>query len=119
SAEGISFKLDDFGTGYSSLGYLHTIPIDSVKIDRSFISRLGAEAGAESSTGIVRGIISLSHELQKTVVAEGIETIEQARTLKEYGCDFAQGYLFGKPVDKPVREPAVPAEALADAVPVA
>jgi EAL domain-containing protein (putative c-di-GMP-specific phosphodiesterase class I) len=99
SAEGISFKLDDFGTGYSSLGYLHRIPINCVKIDRSFISRMDLQED-QSSAGIVRGMISLSHELRKTVVAEGIETDAQARMLRECGCDFAQGYYFGKPMDK-------------------
>jgi diguanylate cyclase (GGDEF)-like protein len=100
SAEGISFKLDDFGTGYSSLGYLHRIPINCVKIDRSFISRMDHVQGDQNSAGIVRGMISLSHELRKTVVAEGIETEAQARIVRECGCDFAQGYYFGKPMDK-------------------
>ena len=100
SREGISFKLDDFGTGYSSLGYLHRIPINCVKIDRSFISRMDLEDADQSSAGIVRGMISLSHELRKTVVAEGIETELQAQMLREYGCDFAQGYYYGKPMDK-------------------
>ncbi len=98
SLEGISFKLDDFGTGYSSLGYLHRIPINCVKIDRSFISRLDHAEGDQNSAGIVRGMISLSHELRKTVVAEGIETEAQAEMLRGYGCDFAQGYYFGKPM---------------------
>jgi diguanylate cyclase (GGDEF)-like protein len=100
SREGISFKLDDFGTGYSSLGYLHRIPINCVKIDRSFISRMDLEDPDQSSAGIVRGMISLSHDLRKTVVAEGIETEQQAKMLREYGCDFAQGYYYGKPMDK-------------------
>ncbi|MFA6506758.1 MAG: EAL domain-containing protein, partial [Treponemataceae bacterium] len=98
--EGISFKLDDFGTGYSSLGYLDRIPFDTVKIDRSFIERIDEyRENSSASGGIVKGIISLSHELGKKVVAEGIETAVQAETLKSYGCDFAQGYLFGKPID--------------------
>ena len=100
SAEGISFKLDDFGTGYSSMGYLHRIPINCVKIDRSFISRLDIPESQGSSAGIVRGMISLCHELRKTVVAEGIETETQSRMLSDCGCDFAQGYYFGKPMDK-------------------
>ena len=100
SAEGISFKLDDFGTGYSSLGYLHRIPINCVKIDRSFIARLDLLQEDQNSAGVVRGMISLSHELRKTVVAEGIETEAQAQMLRDCGCDFAQGYLFGKPMDK-------------------
>jgi len=100
SAEGINFKLDDFGTGYSSLGYLHRIPINCVKIDRSFISRMDPMQGDQNSAGIVRGMISLSHELRKTVVAEGIETEAQAQMLRECGCEFGQGYFFGKPMDK-------------------
>jgi EAL domain-containing protein (putative c-di-GMP-specific phosphodiesterase class I) len=100
SEGGINFKLDDFGTGYSSLGYLHRMPINCVKIDRSFISRMDLDQEDQSSAGIVRGMISLSHELRKTVVAEGVETEAQARMLRECGCDFAQGYLFGKPMDK-------------------
>jgi EAL domain-containing protein (putative c-di-GMP-specific phosphodiesterase class I) len=100
SREGVSFKLDDFGTGYSSLGYLHAIPIDCVKIDKSFISRLAGDGDSDPSAGVVRGIISLSHELGKTVVAEGIETEEQARMLRDYGCDLAQGYFFGRPMDR-------------------
>jgi EAL domain-containing protein (putative c-di-GMP-specific phosphodiesterase class I) len=100
SAAGISFKLDDFGTGYSSLGYLHRIPINCVKIDRSFISRMDSLQGDQASAGIVRGMISLSHELRKTVVAEGVETEAQRRMLQDCGCDFAQGYYFGKPMDK-------------------
>ena len=115
SAAGISVNLDDFGTGYSSLGYLHRIPIDCVKIDRSFVARMDSDPAArEQATGVVRGMISLSHELRKTVVAEGIETAEQARMLASYGCDFGQGYLFGKPMDRAAlvaslgKKPAVP-----------
>jgi diguanylate cyclase (GGDEF)-like protein len=100
SAEGISFKLDDFGTGYSSLEYLDRIPINCVKIDRSFISRMDLLQRDRTSAGIVRGMISLSHELRKTVVAEGIETEVQARMLRECGCDFGQGYYFARPMDK-------------------
>jgi len=99
SSKGVAFKLDDFGTGYSSLGYLDRIPIDSVKIDRSFIDRMTpTHEGILASAGIVRGIISLSHELGKTVVAEGMETKEQVGLLTKYGCDFAQGYFFGRPM---------------------
>ena len=100
AAEGISIKLDDFGTGYSSLEHLHEIPVDSVKIDRGFIERLGAHLGlGPSPAGMVRGIITLAHELGKVVVAEGIETEAQAEMLKAFGCDFGQGYYFGKPMD--------------------
>lgn len=99
SLKGISLKLDDFGTGYSSFGYLDRIPVDTVKIDRSFISRMdSAHPDIHDSTGLVRGIISLSHELGKTVVAEGVETAEQAAILRSLGCEYAQGYFFGKPM---------------------
>jgi diguanylate cyclase (GGDEF)-like protein len=100
SSEGISVKLDDFGTGYSSLGYLDRIPVDTVKIDRSFIIRMDSvDPTVPNSAGIVKGIISLSHELGKTVVAEGVETAEQVSTLQGFGCEYAQGYYFGKPMD--------------------
>ncbi|HCM28406.1 MAG TPA: hypothetical protein DIC34_18060 [Treponema sp.] len=101
AAAGVPFKIDDFGTGYSSLGYLHRIPIESVKIDRSFIERTGVSGGtASASDGLVRGIISLAHELGKTVVAEGIETAAQADLLRSYGCDYGQGYFFSKPLSE-------------------
>ena len=100
AAAGISIKLDDFGTGYSSLGHLHEIPVDSVKIDRSFISRLDEQSElGPSPAGMVRGIISLAHELGKVVVAEGVETEAQAEMLRSFGCDFGQGYFYGKPMD--------------------
>jgi diguanylate cyclase (GGDEF)-like protein len=94
AAAGISFKIDDFGKGYSSLSYLHRMPFDSVKIDKSFIDRISSGGG-----GLVRGIISLAHELGKTVVAEGIETLEQDAALRAYGCDYGQGWLYGRPMD--------------------
>jgi diguanylate cyclase (GGDEF)-like protein len=100
SSEGISVKLDDFGTGYSSLGYLDRIPVDTVKVDRSFIIRMDSvDPKVPNSSSIVKGIISLSHELGKTVVAEGVETAEQVSTLQGFGCEYAQGYYFGKPMD--------------------
>jgi diguanylate cyclase (GGDEF)-like protein len=99
SSEGIGFKLDDFGTGYSSLEYLHRIPIDCVKIDRGFISRLDSSQEDGNAAAIVSGMITLCHGLRKSVVAEGIENGEQARALWDYGCDFCQGYHFGRPMD--------------------
>jgi diguanylate cyclase (GGDEF)-like protein len=100
SAAGIHLKLDDFGTGYSSLNTLHSIPIDSVKIDKSFVNRLKPPPEDDASAaGIIRGIIAISHDLGKTVVAEGVESERQAEALREYGCDFAQGYYFGKAMD--------------------
>jgi len=104
SFEGITIKLDDFGTGYSSLSYLRRYPIDCVKLDRGFVSDLSIELEesqqSAAADGIVRGIISLSHSLGMSVVAEGIEDQAQSRMLKDFGCDFGQGYLFGKPMDK-------------------
>jgi diguanylate cyclase (GGDEF)-like protein len=104
SFEGITIKLDDFGTGYSSLGYLRQYPVDCVKLDRGFVADLSIELEESqrnaAADGIVRGIISLSHSLGMSVVAEGIEDDAQSRMLKDFGCDFGQGYLFGKPMDK-------------------
>ncbi len=84
----VRLQIDDFGTGYSSLSYLHRFPIDTLKIDRSFVVKLGVNG---ESTGIVRSIISLARDLQMRVVAEGVETAAQAELLKGLGCDLAQG----------------------------
>ncbi|HEX8194733.1 MAG TPA: EAL domain-containing protein [Pyrinomonadaceae bacterium] len=92
---GVSIALDDFGTGYSSLSYLHEFPISTLKIDRSFITRMSEESdGAE----IVRAIIALARNMQMQVVAEGIETLEQLEQLREMNCDFGQGFLFSQPI---------------------
>jgi diguanylate cyclase (GGDEF)-like protein len=93
---GIQVQIDDFGTGYSSLGYLHSLPIDALKIDRTFISQMGT---SESGAGIVRTILSLAHSLDMAVIAEGVETKEQLSMLSEMNCEFVQGFLFAKPVD--------------------
>jgi diguanylate cyclase (GGDEF)-like protein len=93
---GIQVQIDDFGTGYSSLSYLHTLPIDTLKIDRSFISRLGNKtSGAE----IVQTILSLAHNLGMKVVAEGVETGEQFSKLAAMKCEYIQGFLVSKAVD--------------------
>ena len=92
---GIKLCIDDFGTGYSSLSRLHEFPIDTLKIDRSFVSRLSAGKG----DGIVETIVTLAHSFGMDVVAEGIETLEQLEKLCSLGCEFGQGYLFSKPVD--------------------
>ena len=92
-AMGINVAIDDFGTGYSSLSYLAKLPVDSLKIDRSFISTMMQES---QSMTIVAMIISLAHALQLRVVAEGVETVEQARVLRNLGCDEAQGHLFSE-----------------------
>lgn len=92
---GIQVQIDDFGTGYSALGYLHTLPIDALKIDRTFISELmNSESGAE----IVRTILELAHNLKMSVIAEGVETKEQLTALKDMNCEFAQGFFFAKAV---------------------
>jgi diguanylate cyclase (GGDEF)-like protein/PAS domain S-box-containing protein len=91
---GVRVMMDDFGTGHSSLGALHNLPIDSLKIDRSFIHRLPAE---QPAVELVRTMISLGHNLGVEVVAEGIETAEQLAILKGMNCDLGQGLLFGRP----------------------
>lgn len=92
---GVSIALDDFGTGYSSLSYLHEFPISTLKIDRSFVTRMSEESdGAE----IVRAIIALARNMQMQVVAEGIETLEQLEQLRTMNCDFGQGFLFSKAI---------------------
>jgi EAL domain-containing protein (putative c-di-GMP-specific phosphodiesterase class I) len=92
---GVQISLDDFGTGYSSLNYLHRFPIDTLKIDRSFVNSL--ERSSENSE-IVRTIVYLAKALGLSVVAEGIESIRQLGQLQGLGCDFGQGYLFSRPL---------------------
>ena len=95
---GVKLALDDFGTGYSSLGYLHQMPFDDIKIDRSFVNKI--QEGGQTPV-IVNAIVSLAASLGMDCVAEGIETDEQWRVLKLLGCRFGQGWYFGRP------EPAV------------
>jgi diguanylate cyclase (GGDEF)-like protein/PAS domain S-box-containing protein len=92
---GVRFSIDDFGTGYSSLSYLKRLPADAIKIDQSFVKGLTEDV---DDTAVVRMIIELAHTLSLEVIAEGVETEEQATLLKEMGCDFAQGYHFSKPL---------------------
>jgi diguanylate cyclase (GGDEF)-like protein/PAS domain S-box-containing protein len=92
---GVRLSIDDYGTGYSSLAYLQRLPMDEVKIDRSFVTTLATVA---DDAIIVRSTIELGHKLGLTVVAEGVEDEAVASSLVEYGCDLAQGYLFGRPV---------------------
>ena len=93
---GVRVVLDDFGTGYSSLAYLRQLPLDTIKVDRSFVTNLDVQ---DPNVGIVRAVVSLAHGLGITVVAEGIETDEQARRLRELGCDMGQGYAWAHPAD--------------------
>lgn len=99
---GIKVSIDDFGTGYSSLAYLRDLPIDKIKIDRSFIKEV---ASNDSDLTIVKSMIELSHGLGKRVLAEGVETVEQLDVLRNLGCDAVQGYFINKPLpeDKLVR----------------
>ncbi|MDE3048338.1 MAG: EAL domain-containing protein, partial [Nitrospirota bacterium] len=91
--------LDDFGTGYSSLSYLHQLPITFLKIDQSFVRRLGAD---DDALAIVKIIIVLAHQLGRQVIAEGVETAEHLTILRSLGCEYGQGYFFAKPL--PVAE---------------
>lgn len=92
---GVQIWIDDFGTGYSSLSYLKSFPVDTLKIDRSFVESLGRAA---EDTAIVRAVITLAHTLGMSVIAEGIETFEQATQLRILGCEVGQGYYFARPL---------------------
>ena len=104
SDHGIAIVLDDFGTGFASLSHLRALPVDTMKIDRSFISEI-TEANGDGA--IVSAIVNLGRTLGIKVVAEGIETIAQADALRAFGCEFAQGYFFGRPT---------PADQIADLI---
>jgi diguanylate cyclase (GGDEF)-like protein/PAS domain S-box-containing protein len=92
---GVTIAIDDFGTGFSSLGYLAKLPVDAVKIDRSFVAEMSLHADGMT---LVSTIISLAHSLRLKVVAEGVETDEQSRMLKLLKCDLMQGFLFSRPI---------------------
>jgi diguanylate cyclase (GGDEF)-like protein/PAS domain S-box-containing protein len=94
---GVHTIIDDFGTGYSSLGYLSRLPFDKIKIDRSFVAGMDAK---QQGLGIVRAIVALAHDLEKELVAEGVETQFQLQALSDLGCEFAQGFLLGHPVSE-------------------
>lgn len=98
-SHGVRVALDDFGTGYSSLSYLASIPFNKLKIDRSFVNRM------ETMT-IIRHIVSLAHQLNMRITAEGVETEYQERTLRLAGCDSFQGYRFGRPGSAAVKAKA-------------
>ena len=95
-ALGVQLSIDDFGTGYSSLGYLHRFPVNTLKIDRSFVGRIGEAA---ENIEIVRTIVSLAENMGMEVVAEGVETLSQLAQLRKLDCKYGQGYLFSRPVD--------------------
>lgn len=92
----IQLSIDDFGTGYSSLSYLHRLPIDHLKIDRSFVMRIGKNG---KNTEIIRAIIALAKSLDMFTIAEGVETQDQLDQIRELKCEFCQGYLFSRPVE--------------------
>jgi PAS domain S-box-containing protein/diguanylate cyclase (GGDEF)-like protein len=98
---GVQLSIDDFGTGYSSLARLHQLPIDTLKIDRSFVSQMVNDS---ESLEIVRAIMTLAHTLEMDVIAEGVETAEQLTQLRALQCEYGQGYLFSKPVDSNTAE---------------
>ena len=95
-ALGVQLSIDDFGTGYSSLGYLHRFPVDILKVDRSFIGRIGEAA---ENIEIVRTIVSLAENMGMQVVAEGVETLSQLSQLRRLNCQYGQGYLFSRPME--------------------
>lgn len=99
----LKMGIDDFGTGYSSLSYLHRFPIDTLKVDRSFVMEMESPGGTAE---LVKTIIALGHNLGMNVVAEGIETVSQSQKLRELQCEYGQGYLYAKPL------PAAEAEQL-------
>lgn len=94
-ADGVGIEIDDFGTGYSSLAYLKQLPIDTVKIDRSFVQNIDSNA---VDAAIVSAIFSMAQSMGLRVVAEGVETCEQLQVLERYGCAYAQGYYFSRPL---------------------
>ncbi|MFP3488836.1 EAL domain-containing protein, partial [Staphylococcus sp. SIMBA_130] len=94
---GIKVSIDDFGTGYSSLSYLKDFPLDILKIDQSFIRNL-QENNADAA--IVKAVITMCEGLNLAIVAEGIETKEQGDIIRSFGCNFAQGFFYSKPLNK-------------------
>jgi EAL domain-containing protein (putative c-di-GMP-specific phosphodiesterase class I) len=98
-ALGVRISMDDFGSGYSSLTYLQAFPFDKIKIDRAFVMNLGQNP---QSAAIIRAVIGLGHGLHMSIVAEGVETLDQLNFLADEHCDVIQGFLIGKP--KPIQE---------------
>ena len=96
-ALGVSLAIDDFGTGYSSLAYLKRLPLDEIKIDKTFVLGLGMDADP-ADVAIVRAVVAMARPLQCEVVAEGVESWEIWTLLRELGCDLAQGYYLARPL---------------------
>ncbi|MCL1038711.1 EAL domain-containing protein [Shewanella submarina] len=92
---GLHIAIDDFGTGYSSLSYLQSLPLSRLKVDASFVQKIGEDSASDA---IVKAVVDMGHSLGLEVVAEGVETKEQLRYLQQLGCDYFQGYLFSKPL---------------------
>lgn len=103
-ALGIQLSIDDFGTGYSSLSYLHRFPLDTLKVDKSFIGQIHSSDDRHKYAQIVRTIVTLGHNLNLAVTAEGIETAEQVEVLKAFACEYGQGYFFSPPLPKEAAE---------------
>ncbi|HXM40509.1 MAG TPA: EAL domain-containing protein [Bryobacteraceae bacterium] len=104
----IGLDIDDFGTGYSSLSQLQHLKVQALKIDRAFVSRIGLDA---DSLEIIRTIVSLAHNLGIDIIAEGVETAQQLAQLKILGCEYAQGYYFGRPTDRETAWSLIPVDA--------
>ena len=101
---GMKIAIDDFGTGYSSLSYLNKFPADLLKVDKSFIDKMNTN---ESSKQYVAMIISIGHIMNLDVISEGVESPDQIETLKDIGCDYIQGFIWGKPVSSEEAEEIV------------
>lgn len=108
---GICLSMDDFGTGYSSLSYLHRFPLDTIKIDRSFINLM---TSSSENLEIVRTIIALAHTLKLEVIAEGVETLAQLEMLKSLACSYGQGYFFAQPLSAAAASEFLAAQPLAE-----
>jgi EAL domain-containing protein (putative c-di-GMP-specific phosphodiesterase class I) len=102
---GVTVSLDDFGTGYSSLAYLTRLPVDRIKIDKSFVQELTVKETCHPARAMVEAMVALARALGMRTVAEGIETETQLALVKELGCDAVQGYFIGKPVSAARIEP--------------
>lgn len=113
---GTHIAIDDFGTGFSSLSYISRFPVDTVKIDRSFVSKLTV---VEEDASIAKAIIAMAHSLRLEVVAEGVEEEDQLRFLEDHGCDTVQGYLYGRPVAAPEFDAFLAARQASRGAPVA